>query len=179
MIGLTPVEEDIRARSGADEPVRPPTERERYIDGLRILASVLEQNPGIPLPIQGHSTTLTMMFFGKDEDIREAMALAARAIPCDWKKRVSGGGEHGEYFDLLGTLGALRVELTAPREAVCKRVVTGTREVTEMVKDPEKLAEVPEIEVTRTEDVIEWDCGSLLAPRPAVAGEAPKAVQAA
>jgi len=46
-----------------------------------------------------------------------------------------------------------------------------------LAPSPEKLAEVPEIEVTRIEDIIEWDCGSLL--RPAVTDEATKAVEAA
>jgi hypothetical protein len=169
MTVLTPAEED--ARNGTDQTPRPLTERERYIDGLRVLASVLEQNENIPLPIQGHSSTLTMMFFGKDEIIRGAMAAAARAFPCNWEKRVSGVA--GEYFDLLGTLGALRVELTAPRGAVCKRVVVGTeeREVEEVV--------TPAVtkKVTRPVEIVEWDCGSLLAPRPAVAAdEAAKAV---
>jgi hypothetical protein len=151
------------------ETLRPPTERERYVDGLRVLASVLEQNENIPLPIQGHSSTLTMMFYGKDEAIREAMAAAARAFPCNWEKRVSGGGESSEYFDLLGTLGALRVELTAPRKAVCKRVVVGTEE-----QEVEEVV-TPAVtrKVTKPVEIVEWDCGSLLAPRPA---EAPKAV---
>jgi hypothetical protein len=41
--------------------------------------------------------------------------------------------------------------------------VTGTREVTEQVPDPEALAAVPTTTVTRTEDVTEWVCRPLLA----------------
>jgi hypothetical protein len=38
--------------------------------------------------------------------------------------------------------------------------VTGTKTVTEMVPDPD----APMIEVTREVDIVEWDCGSVLAP---------------
>jgi hypothetical protein len=168
---ITPVADGTRTENG---PPRNSTERERYIDGLRVLVAVLEQNEDIPPPIQGLFSTLVIMFLGKDEDIRERMAAAARAFPCSWEKRVSGGGELAEWFDLLGTVGGLKVELTAPRGAVCKRVVTGTedREVDEVV--------TPAVtrKVTKPVDIIEWDCGSLLAPRP-VTETAPKAVAAA
>lgn len=175
MEGYTPAEEGIRALNGADHQPGPPTGRERYIDGLRVLAAVLEQNPDVPLPYEGTGSFIGINFLSGD-DPRGQMAEAARAFPCKWDK-VFWGGETS-YFDLRAQLAGLKVSLTAYREVVCTRKVTGTREVTETVKDPAKLAEVPEIEVTRTEDIIEWDCGSLLAPRQ-LADEAPKAVEAA
>ena len=114
------------------------------------------------------------MHFLRGTEERECLAATARALPCAWRKDVRGG-EYAEYFDLYGEIGGLKIKLTAYRDTVCKRVVTGTREVTEVVKDPAKLAEVPEVEVTRTEEVIEWDCGTLLGPR-AIADNAPAAV---
>jgi hypothetical protein len=172
MESITPVADDTRTEP---DPPRIPTERERYIEGLRGLAAVLEQNEDIPLPYAGTGTDIGINFLSGD-DPRGAMAAAARAFPCKWDKQVWGQKE--AYFDLKGQLGALRVSLTAYREVVCKRAVVGTREVTEKVKDPEKLAEVPEIEVTREEEIVEYDCGSLLAPRPLADAE-PKAVEAA
>ena len=141
-----------------------PAERERYIDGMRILLSVLELHPEIPLPAYGRLLPVTMTFFsGGDE--RERMAAAARAFPCAWKKKTTDG-DGRSYFDLEGQLAGLSVQLTAFRDTVCRRVVTGTREVTETVKDPAKLAEVPEVEVTRVIEEVAWECGPLLASLP-------------
>ena len=169
MIGLTPVEEDIRDRNGTDQPPEPPTERERYIDGLRVLASVLEQNPGVRLPSGG----IVIHFLGDDSDgERAAMAEAARAFPCNWDKKFYGS-EDNAYVDLVGKLAGVTVELAAYRDVVCERVVTGTedREVEEVVTPAVTRT------VTKPVEVVEWRCGSVLAPRPAVASdEAPKAV---
>ena len=48
------------------------------------------------------------------------------------------------------------------REAVCERVVTGTREVTKEVPDPEALASVPKVTVTETVEDVEWRCHPIL-----------------
>jgi hypothetical protein len=175
MIGYTPVEEDIRALSAVREPPPPPSPRQLYIDGLRVLASILESRPEVKLPYHGSDTHMTLYFLSGD-DPRADLAAAARAIPCDWRKSADDYTGSPSVFHLAGELGGLRLQLTAYRDAVCTRVVTGTREVTEKVKDPEKLAEVPEIEVTRTVEDVTWDCGSLLAPR--LPEPAPKAVAA-
>lgn len=156
-----------------------PTARERYIDGLRVLATALEEHPEIPLPYEGSLTRLSFNDFLTRPDPRAAMAEVARLLPCEWRKRFWGDGSDptSSYFSLMGEIAGLKVELTGFRDAVCKRVVTGTREVTEKVKDPEKLAEVPEVEVTRTEDIVAWDCGTLLGPR-AIGEGKPAAVTA-
>jgi hypothetical protein len=134
------------------------TEQERQADGLRVIASVLDLNPGMPGLLQ--ATPLMFVFWG--DDAREQMAAAARAFPCKWQKKVIDR-EYGSFFYLDGQIGGIEISLSAPRDAVCRRVVTGTREVTETVKDPAKLAEVPEVEVTRTEETVEWICEPLLA----------------
>ncbi len=61
------------------------------------------------------------------------------------------------------------MNLSAFRDDVCERIVTGTHQVTETGKDPEALAAVPEIEVTKTVEDVEWRCGSILAPQGATA----------
>jgi hypothetical protein len=142
--------------------------RAGYIKGLRALADALEDNPAIPLPYQGTDADITIMFLTGD-DRRRGMADAARAIPCDWAKTPWGDGGSTAYLDLMGQLHGLRLALTAYRNDVCERVVTGTREVTKTVKDPEALAAVPEVEVTETVENVEWICGSLLAPEGPVA----------
>lgn len=158
MEGFTPAEEAEAARLAAMTPEQ--RERARYIDGLRVLASVLESNEGIPLPYHGSGTDITMHFlFGSDP--REAMAAAAKALPCNWTKEVRDGGEYGEYFDLLGAVGGLKVRLTAYRDAICKRVVVGT----EMQDVDEVITPAVTKKVKKPVDIVEWDCGSLFAPR--------------
>jgi len=145
-----------------------PTARERYINGLRALASVMEEHPEVPLPYDGYDKPV-VFYFLSGADPRAEVAAAARAFPCSWRKSVRDDGDGPGVFHLTGELDALKVELTAYRNDVCTRIVTGTREITETVKDPAALAEVPEIEVTRVVEDVTWDCGSLLAPRIPVA----------
>jgi hypothetical protein len=144
--------------------------RAAYIKGLRTLASALEDHPEIPLPYEGTGTRLTFNDFLTGDDPRAAMAETARLLPCTWSKQFWGSEDEpsNSYFSLVGEIAGLKVELISFRNAVCERVVTGTREVTEKVKDPAALAEVPEVEVTRTVEDYVWDCGTLLGPRPAV-----------
>jgi hypothetical protein len=58
----------------------------------------------------------------------------------------------------------LKVKVTTYRDAVCERVVTGTREVTREVRDPDALAAVPTTTVTETVEDVEWVCAPLTAP---------------
>lgn len=68
-----------------------------------------------------------------------------------------------DYARVNLRFGPVALCLLASREAVCERVVVGTREVTEQVPDPDALAAVRTVTVTRTEDIVEWHCGPLLA----------------
>ena len=79
----------------------------------------------------------------------------------------------GEVVDLVGKLHGLNVMMIAQRDEVCTRVVTGAREVTEEIPDPEALAAVPKVTVTRTEELVRWDCKPILA-----AGDEQSAVSA-
>lgn len=147
------------------------TERERYIDGLRVLATALELNPELDLPVGGSVLPLSFNFWG--DDARERLAAARRSIPCEWRKQVTEEGDkYPAYFHLNGQLGGLKLQLSAYRNKVCERRVVGTedREVDEVV--------TPAVtkKVMKPVDVVEWDCGPLLAPRPAVADKAPDAL---
>ncbi len=139
-----------------------PTKRQRYIDGLRVLASVLEEHPEVDLPYNGDTSPIAFYFLS-GADPRAEMAAAARALPCAWRKRVRDDGDGTGVFKLTGELAGLRVEMTAYRDAVCKRVVVGTedREVEEVVTPAVTRT------VTKPVEIVEWECGSLLAPLPA------------
>lgn len=131
--------------------------RVEYIAGLRALADVLEANPHLRLPYDGShkGAALAIMPHG---DERQELADWVRALPGKKEKK-----DRGEYFDLNGTLHGLHIKVICDRDEVCERVVTGTREVTEDVRDPEALAAVPMITVTKTVEDVEWRCSSILA----------------
>ncbi len=137
------------------------TDRAAYIAGLRQLADALEAHPEVPLPTDGTRMPLSWNLW--DDDAREQMAATARALPVAWVKETREGYDGGpDYFDLSGKLGGLKVKLTACRDAVCTRVVTGTedREVEEVV--------TPAVtrKITQPAEVVEWRCESILAPVP-------------
>ncbi|HLK74032.1 MAG TPA: hypothetical protein VKU77_10345 [Streptosporangiaceae bacterium] len=166
MHGFTPVEQAIRDKAAAD------TRRAAYVAGLRILADVLEAHPEIRRPLD----TALMIPFGETPEGVAAMAAARRAFSGTWHKEFSGGGENTDWLNLrteLGGEGGLQVELYAPRDAVCRRVVKGTeeREVEEVVRPAETRTVLREVEI------VEWECGSVLGDDAAVA--APGSVAAA
>ena len=134
--------------------------RAAYVQGLLMLASLLEEHEELPLPYEGSASDMTFHFLGGG-DPRAAMAAAARALPVTWRKDALDG-DGASYFELRASLAGLRIKLTAYRDAVCTRVVTGTREVTEEVPDPDMLAAVPRVEITRTVEDVSWDCEPLM-----------------
>lgn len=136
-------------------------DRAEAIRGIRMLADLLEQNPEVPLPYQlggGDDISFHFLHGGRE---RERMAELARLIPGPLTKHVRGSKEYGDYFDLKGSIAGIRVHLIAFRDAVCERIVTGTREVTKTVPDPTVMVAL--VEVTETVEDVEWVCGPLLA----------------
>lgn len=161
----TPREIDlVHGRAIKEDAARnapPPDPRQQYITGLRILADVLEKHPEVKLPIHGHSGSPLLFYFTEDAGDVEAMAAARKALPCTWRKSFTdGGGKYTPWFNLSGELAGLAIQLYAPRDAVCERVVTGTedREVDEVVQ--------PEVtrKVVKPVEVVEWRCHPILAP---------------
>jgi hypothetical protein len=135
------------------------TDRSQYIAGLRELADLLEQHDELRLPYHGSSgnTPVAFHFFGGDDPKSEFVA-AARLVPGKLDKSA-----WAQYFDLETTLGGpdgLRLVLSARRNDVCERVVTGVETVTRHVPDPD--AEVPLVEVTEQVEQVEWVCRPLL-----------------
>jgi hypothetical protein len=165
----TPVSLDVAHGLALEEDAArsapPPTARQRYTALLRDLAAFMDEHEEFPEPYV-HPDGMLHFTCGGGPGTRETLAALRRALGGKWTKDARDDG----YIEIKGEWHGRRVLLSASREAVCRKVVTGTREVTEIVKDPAKLAEVPEIEVTRTEDIIEWVCEPVTAPaRAAVA----------
>lgn len=135
------------------------TDRAAYISGARKFLDILEAHEEIPVPYFGHSPLYcraTIHFlFGDGSKAR--MAAAARAFPGPLEKGVTAG----TYFDLRGNIDGFYYELTAYRDEVCERVVTGVETVTRRIPDPSVT--VPTVEVTDEVETVEWRCGPILA----------------
>jgi len=140
-----------------------PEERAEYIAGLRMLADALETNPELTLPYTGRTTT-TINVIPFDNQ-REQLAAWARVLPGRKEKQ-----PRGQYFDLIGAFRGLKMMVICHRDEVCERVVLGTREVTETVPDPDLIAAVPTVTVTKTVEDVVWRCRPLLADADPTAG---------
>jgi len=133
-------------------------QRAEYIAGLRVLADLLESDPDLVLPTYGaHGYLPLSVHVTCSENQREELARWSRAIPGTKTKQVTD-----DYMRLGGMLRGLHIKVVAARDEVCERVVVGTREVTEEVPDPQALAAVPKVTVTRTVEEVEWRCTPLL-----------------
>jgi hypothetical protein len=138
----------------------PPLDRrERYLEMLCALTVLLGKNPAIPQPYIRSDGELHFCCGSS----RELLIITRRALGGRWEK--SGRqGDYSDWLELDGTWHGFKVQLSAVRDAVCERVVVGMHEVTEEVPDPEVLATVPVVKVTRTVEDVRWECGSILKP---------------
>ncbi len=134
-------------------------DRAAYSAGLRQLADLLDAHPEIPLPYDGRPNGGTPITIHHLDGNRGAFAATVRALPGRKEKAV-----HGDYYDVNVSLHGLRLTVAAFRDTVCERIVTGTREVTREVRDPDALAAVPTTTVTETVEDVEWVCSPLTAP---------------
>jgi len=125
--------------------------RADYIEGLRVLADLLDAHPGLPLPYHASSAELIWI---ETYRVKESARLFARLIPGTVTKT-----PRGDSIDLTGRIAGLNVLFIASRADVCERVITGTHEVT--VPARAAIAATPG-RVETVEDV-KWVCGSLLA----------------
>lgn len=126
--------------------------RVEYIAGLRLLATILEDHPDLPLPYHGRGTEL-LWIANFWEDHKAIAREFARAIPGEVTKNV-----RDDAFDLIGNVRGLRVQLIVDRDQVCERVVVGTETVTV----PARPAIEAEPEHTEEREVVEWRCAPLL-----------------
>jgi hypothetical protein len=133
------------------------TDRAGYIAGLRTLADALANDPDLVLPWDGSEHSSISIFTQTKAEIAAYARLMGKA-----SKKVNDSESYG--FQLRGLLHGVNLLVYAPRSEVCERVVTGTREVTTTVPDPDALALVPTITTTSTVEDVTWICSPLLAP---------------
>lgn len=127
--------------------------------GLRDLAAWVEANEGLVADLYpGVDLLLCASGTGRDRIAaiaRSGLATAGVRVTKTYSEKYAGAQIHfGRY---------VKVDVYAGRDEVCERVVVGTREVTEEVPDPEALAAVPTVSVTKTVEDVEWKCLPLLA----------------
>jgi len=141
--------------------------RDEYINGLRAFANLLENVPELEIPTHGGQAdsgdAIQWLLFGGPgtEEQKTRTASIIRSIPGKWAKRDTGDLFRA-HIDLFG----LALEIVVSRDAVCERKVVGTRKVIKQIPVKHETVEIEE-------DVVEWDCGSLLKPIGAGAAELP------
>lgn len=152
-----------------DELPEPETERAAYTRGLREIADWLDANPEIQLPyldstISGKDQPTLNILLGwwSGKDQREQMATIGRAMG----KFDKYARPDGDRFAISRVFGSIALTVTADRDEVCERIVVGTREVTEEVPDPEAVAALPKVSVTKVVEDVRWECRSILADEP-------------
>lgn len=133
----------------------------------RLLAAALAELPAdIPTPthVQVYTSTITdrveiswLLFGGETGDDLDAQkSIAAdviRILGGKWEKQPD------DLFEFTQRRGAVKFNVMVHREAVCTRVVTGTRKVTRTVPAPD----APTVEITETVEDVEWVCAPVLA----------------
>lgn len=129
--------------------------RAAVVAGYRMLADLLEQHPELPIPYHGPASGTELRIYMLHSN-RSAFVEAVRALPGRLDKSVAN-----DTYVVTAQLEGIAVEVVAYRDKVCKRVVTGTREVTKTIPDPD--VEVPVVEVTEVVEDVEWVCTPLLA----------------
>lgn len=127
---------------------------------IRALADFIEHNPDLfkQLDYTTHSFLLSV---NRSEDPVSEMAKFIRAGMAQGAKITKDYSD--KYGSVKLTWGAVSLDIYAPRDQVCERVVTSTETVTKSVPDPDRLAEVPLVEVEEVVETVEWVCKPLLA----------------
>jgi hypothetical protein len=122
--------------------------------GLRALAAMIEAAPQLDARCLGG---IDVWYPDSAAELAK-IARAARRAGATVTKTVSE-----KLYTLKVSWGGFTVNALAWRSQVCERVVVGVHEVTETVPDPEQLAKVPTVEVTKQVEQVEWVCRPLLA----------------
>jgi hypothetical protein len=137
--------------------------RQAYIDGLHQIADFLAEHPEVKLPhlngfVDGEYGPVLNIYLTTPGQQREPLAEIARAMGNVKKVADDRLGR----FEVWRQFAGIKLVASADRAEVCERVVTGTREVTREVPDPEALAAVPVVSVTEVVEDVEWVCTPLL-----------------
>lgn len=128
-------------------------QRAEYVSGLRAIADILDANPALPLPYPGASDYAPFSWYVTSGKEQKATAAAiVRAIGGRWDKDAT----HPNLFVISTRLRGLLVDVTADRDQVCTRRIVGSQTVIKKIPTAFEEREIKQ-------DIIEWDCGSLLA----------------
>lgn len=127
---------------------------QQQAEGLRALADMIEHSPHIRV---AYLDSFNVWCPDDAETMAEIARIGLRH-GAKIEKEISG-----EMYNLAVAFGPVKALALAFRHQVCERVVVGTETVTKTVPDPEKLAEVPLVDVTEDVETVEWQCRPLLA----------------
>lgn len=139
-------------------PVVEPSQAEQLAAALRDMANMVAAHPEL----------VTEYRFAHRFD-RFLVPVTSRAAVAAWARAgLAANAKITKYQDEIYAgidvqLGRASLHVYVEREELCERVVTGVREVTEEVPDPEALAAVPKVAVTKTVEDVEWVCRPILA----------------
>lgn len=113
---------------------------------------------GVQFALDKDGVSFHMSYMLDDAEHKKAVRKVMRAIGGNWEKTYSGTSM---WFTQEGVekFGGGNITIFAKRDAVCERKVIGT----EVIEHEAREA------FTETREIIEWDCGSLLAATEAVA----------
>ena len=127
-----------------------PTPTEEFVSGLRALADFYATRPSLPVP---SSPEIMLSYFPEGETLALAKRIAKGLGTFD---RTTSGS----LLYLKKSFGTVGLTFVLYQDRICTRTVVKTKDVTELVPNPE----APKVEVTRTVEEVRWDCPSLLAP---------------
>lgn len=140
-------------------PVAADERHAAYVSGLRKLADFMEQHPEFGLPYHGADEHATIRWIKTWESDQRGLAAAwHRATPGRTQKAATDS-----YMSLVATFDGVHAELMVRRDEVCERVVIGTEEVEITEPDPEAVKALPQVTRTEKREIVEWQCGSILA----------------
>lgn len=127
--------------------------QQSYVNGLRLLADKLESNPDL---MNDYGITLYKYVWSKaDEDgNKEPKEFARQALLLGPSEK----NANETTYEVTALFGPHRFTIYTERDAVCTKVVTGTRVETTSEYDPELLAAVPKVTYEKVIEEVEWIC---------------------
>jgi len=133
--------------------------RDQYIHVLRDIAAKMDADPTFPMPWSIYDDHVKWFILsGTDATIKASVRKVVKTMGGKWDKRL---GE--AMMSLVQKHDGYQLEIEFARKAVCTRRVVGTQEVT--IDHPALAAREaqPARQETKTVEIVEWDCGSILA----------------
>jgi hypothetical protein len=139
----------------AESTPEPDPRQPRFLALLRDVRDLLAEHPEMPVPYVNPDSSLQFCC-GTSDVIADTM----RTLRGQWVKNPIETDGGGGCFAAEGKWRGYTVSLTAPRDAVCTRVVVGVED------RPVDVVVTPAVyeTVIQPVEVVEWRCGSVLAP---------------